>query len=54
MPVSHISFFNALRFANWLNNGQGDGDSETGAYTLLGATEVPSNWETVTRNPGNS
>jgi hypothetical protein len=42
-PVNHVSFFDALRFANWLHNGQGDGNTETGAYTLLGGTPTPSN-----------
>jgi formylglycine-generating enzyme required for sulfatase activity len=51
-PVGYITFFDALRFANWLDNGQGSGDTETGAYTLLGGTEVPSNGATVTRNSG--
>jgi len=50
-PVNHVSFFDALRFANWLHNGQGDGDTETGAYTLLGGTPTPSN-PLVERNPG--
>jgi len=49
MPVAFVSFWDALRFANWLHNGQGAGDTETGAYTLLGGTPYPSN-ETVTRN----
>jgi len=31
-----VSFWNACAFANWLTNGQGDGDTETGAYTLNG------------------
>jgi len=35
-PVNYIDFWDALRFANWLNNGQGNGDTETGAYTLGG------------------
>ena len=35
-PVSHVSFLDAARFCNWLHNGQGDGDTETGAYTLRG------------------
>jgi len=43
MPVNNVSFFDALRFANWLHNGQGDGNTETGAYTLLGGTPTPSN-----------
>ena len=52
MPVNRVSFYDALRFANWLNNGQGSGDTETGAYTLLGGTATPSNGTTVTRNGG--
>jgi len=51
-PVHYVSFYDAVRFANWLNNGQGNGDTETGAYTLLGGTATPSNGMTVTRNPG--
>jgi len=51
-PVIYVSFYNALRFSNWLNNGQGSGDTETGAYTLLGGTATPSNGLTVTRNGG--
>jgi formylglycine-generating enzyme required for sulfatase activity len=49
-PVNYVSFFDAARFANWLNNGQGDGDTEDGAYTLLGGTPIPSNSMEVTRN----
>ena len=52
MPVIYVSFYDSLRFANWLHNGQGSGDTETGAYTLLGGTAVPSNGLTVTRNAG--
>ncbi len=37
-PVVGVSWFNAARFCNWLGNGQGSGDMETGAYTLNGAT----------------
>ncbi len=51
-PVNYVSFYDALRFANWLHNGQGSGDTETGAYTLLGGTATPSNGTTVTRNGG--
>jgi formylglycine-generating enzyme required for sulfatase activity len=50
-PVTYVSFYDSLRFSNWLNNGQGIGDTETGAYTLVGAA-TPSNGLTVTRNPG--
>jgi formylglycine-generating enzyme required for sulfatase activity len=52
MPVNFVSFYDSLRFANWLNNGQGSGDTETGAYTLLGGTAIPSNGLSVTRNAG--
>ena len=51
-PVSSVLWFEAIRFANWLNNGQGNGDTETGAYTLLGGTPMPSNAHSITRNPG--
>jgi formylglycine-generating enzyme required for sulfatase activity len=37
-PVVYVSWFDAARFANWLANGQGGGDTETGSYTLNGAT----------------
>lgn len=37
-PVNYVSWFDAARYANWLHNGMGAGDTETGAYTLNGAT----------------
>lgn len=37
-PVVFVSWFDAARMANWMHNGQGTGDTETGAYTLNGAT----------------
>ena len=42
-PANYTTWFDAIRFANWMNNGQGSGDTETGAYTLgtLGAGGVP-------------
>ncbi len=52
-PVNFVSFFDALRFTNWLGNGQGSGDTEDGAYPLLGGTATPSNGATVTSNGGN-
>jgi formylglycine-generating enzyme required for sulfatase activity len=51
-PVTYVSFYDALRFSNWLNNGEGIGDTEMGAYTLLGGTATPSNGTTVARNGG--
>ncbi len=44
-PVRLVDFYTCLRFCNWLHNGQGDGDTETGSYNLsLGK------W--LTREPG--
>jgi len=42
-PANFTTWYQAIRFANWLNNGQGNGDTETGAYTLgtLGPGGVP-------------
>jgi sulfatase modifying factor 1 len=37
-PVNYVSWWDAARVANWLQNGQGTGSTETGAYTLNGAT----------------
>ena len=36
-PITFVSWFDAARFCNWMHNGQGAGNTETGAYTLLGA-----------------
>jgi formylglycine-generating enzyme required for sulfatase activity len=45
MPVVFVSFYDALRFANWLQNGQpiglqGVGTTDTGTYTFSGPTTV--------------
>jgi len=37
MPVNYITFFDAARFVNWLHNGQGNGDTESGAWTRAAA-----------------
>ena len=42
LPITYVSWGDAARFANWLQNGQpsgaeGPGTTETGAYTLNGA-----------------
>jgi formylglycine-generating enzyme required for sulfatase activity len=47
-PITYVSWFDAARFANWMTNGQGNGSTETGAYTLNGATSG----STVAANPG--
>jgi formylglycine-generating enzyme len=51
-PVVYVSFYSALRYANWLSNGGGSGDTESGAYTLLGGTPVPSNAQSLVRSSG--
>src|SRR4051812_9023198 len=55
-PVTYVSWGDAARFANWLHNGQpiaaqGPGTTETGAYTLNGATTAIA-LMSVTRNAG--
>ena len=52
MPVNYVNWYDSIRFANWLHNGQGSGDTETGAYTLDGGTATPSNGLSITRNAG--
>lgn len=52
-PVTYVSWFDAARMANWMNNGQPSGGeiagvTETGAYTLNGATTG----NTITTNSG--
>lgn len=46
-PVNYVNFWNACRFANWLHNGQGSGDTETGAYTLADGSAITrnTNWK---------
>lgn len=48
-PVIYVSWFDSIRFANWLHNGQGSGDTENGAYTIRPGTP---GYYTITRNPG--
>jgi formylglycine-generating enzyme required for sulfatase activity len=33
-PVVYVSWLDAVRFANWMHNGQGSGDTETGTYNI--------------------
>jgi len=54
-PVNYVSYWDACRLANWLNNGQptgaqGAGTTETGAYTLNGYNGYDG--RTIQRNPG--
>jgi hypothetical protein len=53
-PVNFVSFYDALRFANWMHNGQPTGaqgptTTEDGAYTI---TQAGIDSNTITRNPG--
>jgi formylglycine-generating enzyme required for sulfatase activity len=36
LPVTYVSFYDAIRFANWLHNSQAADSTETGAYTITG------------------
>jgi len=58
MPVFDVSWGDAVRFVNWLANGQptgpeGPGTTETGTYTLSGATSNLALMQ-VSRNPGST
>ena len=47
-PVNYVSYWDSVRFANWLGNGQGAGSTETGAYTLGGYNGIDG--RTIGRN----
>ncbi|MGA2034307.1 MAG: SUMF1/EgtB/PvdO family nonheme iron enzyme [Thermoguttaceae bacterium] len=56
VPVFDVTWGDAARFSNWLQNGQpnapeGNGTTETGAYTLNGAMTI-SALMAITRNAG--
>jgi len=64
-PVTDVSFWNATRFANWLNNGQpvgaeGAGTTETGTYDLLATSMdatlavTPTNKNQITSSPADN
>jgi len=41
-PVNYVTWESCVRFVNWLTNGQGKGDTETGSYTIKdGTVTVP-------------
>ncbi len=35
-PAVGVSWYDAVRFVNWMQNGQGGGDTESGTYTITG------------------
>jgi len=39
-PVTYVNFLDAVRFTNWINNGQGNASSDTGAYSITTAELV--------------
>jgi hypothetical protein len=49
-PILGVNFWEACRFTNWLHNGCGNGDTETGAYTLSGYNG--SDGSSIGRNAG--
>ncbi len=49
-PVNYVNWYDSIRFANWLHNGQGSGDTETGAYTIVGDPNATG--PLITRNAG--
>jgi formylglycine-generating enzyme required for sulfatase activity len=58
MPIFDVSWGDSARFVNWLANGQltgpeGKNTTETGTYTLSGATSTLALMQ-VTRNPGST
>ncbi len=57
-PVNFVSWADAARFANWMENGQPIGlqdatTTEDGTYTLVGVSGT-STWMAVTRNTGST
>ena len=56
LPLNYVSFYDSLRFSNWLQNGQptgaqGNATTEDGAYTITSAG-IANN--SITRNAGAS
>jgi len=57
IPVNYVSFYDALRFANWLHNGQPTGaqddtTTEDGAYTMITEDYQHNPPIVITRNTG--
>ena len=60
-PAVCMTWFDAIRFANWMDNGQpvsaseptaSDNATENGSYTIQGFTPTPINANTIARNTG--
>lgn len=61
LPIIGVTWYDTIRFANWMDNGQPifnteptatNNATENGSYTLDGFTPTPSNGATITRNSG--
>jgi formylglycine-generating enzyme required for sulfatase activity len=46
-PVTYVSWNDAARFTNWLQNGQGSGSTESGVYNMSLTTPTRSGTATV-------
>ena len=51
-PVVLADPVNAARFVNWLHNGQGDADTESGAYLISDTGGIISGYDRIERQPG--
>src|SRR5690606_13809227 len=49
-PITYVNWYDAARFVNWMHNGQGSSDTETGVYTLLGGAPTPTNGASIARS----
>ena len=51
-PVAFVDWYDSIRFANWLHNGMGSGDTESGTYVLLDNSPIPTNAASISRQLG--
>ncbi len=51
-PVGEDNVVNAARFVNWLHNGQGDSDTESGAYLFSNSGYILNGYDRIQRQPG--
>lgn len=60
-PINYVTWYDAIRFANWMDNGEPifnseptatNNATENGSYTLTGFTATPTNGTSITRNTG--
>jgi hypothetical protein len=47
IPVVYVSFVGAMRFVNWLQNGQSSGSTESGVYTIGNGVKMVSEPESI-------